>query len=124
MGVTTGTPALSSSVWWHDLLPRRSVATTTNPLGLDEEMFISIDSFSTDRTLDICEELDVKVIQNKWEGYCNQKNFMIKNCKTKWILSLDSDEILKRAVFIPININMKDDTPFILLNSLKIALKS
>jgi hypothetical protein len=37
---------------------------------------------------------------------------------------LDSDEILKRAVFIPININMKDDTPFILLNSLKIALKS
>ena len=51
-----------------------------------------IDSFSTDNTLNICKDLGVKIIQNKWESYCNQKNFMIKNCKTEWILSLDADE--------------------------------
>jgi len=68
-----------------------------------------IDSFSTDRTLEICKELDVKVIQNIWEGYCNQKNFMIKNCKTKWILSLDSDEILTEKIIDNIRHTIKNN---------------
>ena len=51
-----------------------------------------IDGFSTDNTVTICQKLGVTVLQNKFEGYCNQKNYMISKCKTEWILSLDADE--------------------------------
>lgn len=53
-----------------------------------------VDSFSTDKTLEICEKHGARVIQNPFEGHIQQKNFAIKNAKNDWVLSLDADEAL------------------------------
>lgn len=53
-----------------------------------------VDSFSTDKTLEICEKYGTRVIQNPFEGHIQQKNFAMKNAKNDWILSLDADEAL------------------------------
>ena len=51
-----------------------------------------VDSESKDRTCDISRGLGADVIERKWIGYADQKNYGIQKAKNKWILSLDADE--------------------------------
>lgn len=53
---------------------------------------IVIDSFSTDRTPEICREFTEKVIQHEWMGYVGQRNMIRTMATNPWILYLDSDE--------------------------------
>jgi glycosyltransferase involved in cell wall biosynthesis len=55
---------------------------------------IVVDSFSADRTAEICNEFKVKFIRNRFEGYIQQKNFAISLALHPVILSLDADEVL------------------------------
>ena len=55
---------------------------------------VVVDSFSTDKTKEICLKHDVLFIQKKWEGYSKTKNFANSQAKNNWILSLDADEAL------------------------------
>lgn len=61
------------------------------------DIFI-IDSFSTDKTLEIAKGYEkVHILQNKWENnYAKQFNWGLENAdiKTKWVLRLDADEYL------------------------------
>lgn len=53
---------------------------------------VVVDSFSTDKTLDICRQYTNKVFQHEWSGYSNQKNYAINVTTNPWILILDADE--------------------------------
>jgi glycosyltransferase involved in cell wall biosynthesis len=54
-----------------------------------------LDSFSTDRTVEIVKSFSsVKLIQNKFKNYADQRNFAIANSKNDWVLFLDADERL------------------------------
>lgn len=55
---------------------------------------VVVDSFSTDRTKEICEEFGVNFIQREWMGYSATKNFANEQAKYDWILSIDADEAL------------------------------
>lgn len=55
---------------------------------------IVIDSFSTDRTEEICKKYGAVFIQHPFEGHIQQKNFAIDSANNDWILSLDADEAL------------------------------
>ncbi len=55
---------------------------------------VVVDSFSSDRTLEIAEKLGARIIQEKWRGYGPQKSFAVSKAKNDWILSLDADEAL------------------------------
>ena len=55
---------------------------------------IVIDSFSTDRTEEICANYPVKFIKHAFEGHKEQKNFAIQQASADFILSLDADEAL------------------------------
>lgn len=54
-----------------------------------------VDSFSTDRTIEIAESLGAKVYQRKWEhNYAQQYNWGLTNIEfdTDWIMRMDADE--------------------------------
>lgn len=54
---------------------------------------VVVDSGSTDRTLDICRELGVKIHETSdWPGYGPQKNRALDLAGGDWVLALDSDE--------------------------------
>lgn len=58
---------------------------------------IVIDCYSTDNTIDICNALNIEVIQHKWPGnQALQFNWALENIQinTEWILRLDADEYL------------------------------
>lgn len=53
-----------------------------------------IDSFSTDNTVQIAEELGAKVVFRVFDNYSDQKNWAISQVPGDWILLLDADEQL------------------------------
>jgi glycosyltransferase involved in cell wall biosynthesis len=54
-----------------------------------------VDSFSTDKTLDICREFGARIIQHEYINSALQKNWAIPQSEHEWILLLDSDEELE-----------------------------
>ena len=59
---------------------------------------VIVDSFSTDKTPEICKKHNVNFIQRSWEGYSATKNFANTQAKYDWILSLDADEALSEEL--------------------------
>lgn len=55
---------------------------------------VVVDSFSTDKTQEICKSLNVRFIQHEFDGHIEQKNWAISQAKFPHILSLDADEVL------------------------------
>lgn len=55
-----------------------------------------IDSFSTDRTVDLAEELGAKVVKHPFENQAQQFNWAICNCdiQGEWIWRVDADEYI------------------------------
>ena len=64
-----------------------------NPLV--KEIFV-VDSFSTDKTIEIANSLNAKVFQHKWINYAEQLNWALESLpiNTRWVLRLDADEYL------------------------------
>lgn len=55
---------------------------------------IVLDSYSTDRTVEIARSLGATVHQEKFRGYIGQKNYAMQLASHHYILSLDADETL------------------------------
>lgn len=53
-----------------------------------------VDSFSTDRTVEIAMQRGARAIQHAFEGHIQQKNWAKDQATGDWILSLDADESL------------------------------
>lgn len=60
---------------------------------------IVVDSFSVDRTREICKSFNVKFIEKKWEGYSATKNFANSLATKDYILSIDADEEISEDLF-------------------------
>ncbi|MEK7128915.1 MAG: glycosyltransferase family 2 protein, partial [Patescibacteria group bacterium] len=60
-----------------------------------DEIFV-VDSYSTDKTLEIAEKYEAKIIQHPFENQAQQFNWALDNLdiKNEWILRLDADEYL------------------------------
>jgi glycosyltransferase involved in cell wall biosynthesis len=60
---------------------------------------VIIDSYSTDRTLDIIANYpQIRVIQNKFESFAQQCNFGLSQIKSEWVLSIDADYVLSQEL--------------------------
>ena len=53
-----------------------------------------VDSFSTDKTKEICLSKKVTFVTNKFDGHIEQKNYAKSLAKYDYIISLDADEVL------------------------------
>jgi glycosyltransferase involved in cell wall biosynthesis len=61
--------------------------------GIADDIVV-VDSFSKDRTEEICKNYGVRFIPHVFEGHIQQKNYAIAQADGDWILSLDADEAL------------------------------
>ncbi|MCK4762985.1 MAG: glycosyltransferase family 2 protein [Candidatus Aminicenantes bacterium] len=53
---------------------------------------VVVDSYSTDKTVEIAREFGARIFQKKFIDYGSQKNFAIEKAENEWILNLDADE--------------------------------
>ena len=65
--------------------------------GIADEIVV-IDSFSTDRTAEICKNWGVIFGQHRYEGQNEQKNYALSHANFDHILSLDADEALSEKL--------------------------
>jgi len=59
--------------------------------GLADEI-VAVDSGSTDRTIELLEASDARVIRTTWKGHVATKQQALEACTGEWIFCLDSDE--------------------------------
>ena len=53
---------------------------------------VVVDSFSTDKTQEVCREYTDRVYSEEWAGFSAQKNRAIELTTQPWVLVLDADE--------------------------------
>jgi glycosyltransferase involved in cell wall biosynthesis len=75
----------------------RNIARSIESLRCADEILI-VDSGSIDRTVELANNLGVRVIEAGWLGYAAQKNWAAEQAANDWILSLDADEALSEAL--------------------------
>ena len=75
----------------------RNIARCLTSLGWCDEIVV-VDSFSTDRTVEISRRFTDRVYQHEWLGYIGQKNLVINMARHPWVLILDADEEVSPAL--------------------------
>lgn len=53
---------------------------------------VVLDSFSTDRTVELAQEMGAEVIQHPFENYARQRNVALERVQADWIFFVDADE--------------------------------
>ncbi len=59
---------------------------------------VVVDSGSTDQTVEIARRYTDRLYEKDWPGYAAQKNFALSKAREEWVLSLDADEAVSRAL--------------------------
>jgi glycosyltransferase involved in cell wall biosynthesis len=75
----------------------RNLPRAIESLRCADEILV-VDSGSSDRTVEIAQNLGAKVIDSPWPGYAKQKNLAAERAENDWILSLDADESVSEAL--------------------------
>lgn len=72
---------------------------------------VVVDSYSTDKTKEICQSLGVRFLENHFVDFVQQKNFAIDRATNEYVLSLDADEALSGELQQAI-VRLKNDCHF------------
>ncbi len=88
----------------------RIAKTIGSVIGWVDEVIL-IDGGSTDKTVEIAEQLGARTLFNKWPGYGPQKRFGEQQCRNDWLLNLDADEVVTPALQQEICALFKDGPP-------------
>jgi len=59
---------------------------------------VVVDSYSTDKTKEICSGMNVKFVQHPFKGHIEQKNYAVSCAAYRHVLSLDADEVLSEKL--------------------------
>ncbi|MFD2569443.1 glycosyltransferase family 2 protein [Spirosoma soli] len=72
----------------------KHIARCLQSLHLFTDKIFIVDSFSTDKTVEIARSMGAVVVQNPWINYAKQFNFGIANTpfQTTWLMRMDADE--------------------------------
>ncbi len=76
---------------------KRLAKTLASAKDIVDEIVI-VDSGSTDRTKEIAESFGARFIYHEWESVGHQVKFAEEQCKYKWVLRLDADEVLQESL--------------------------
>ncbi len=76
----------------------RNIARCLNSLKGIADDIVVVDSFSKDKTEEICKLHGVRFVQHTFDGHIEQKNWAITQAKFPHVLSLDADEALDETL--------------------------
>lgn len=72
----------------------KNIARCIDSLQNVADEIVVTDSYSTDKTEEICRKKGVRFIQHPFQGHIQQKNYAITQANHLYVLSLDADEAL------------------------------
>lgn len=86
----------------------RNIARCLASLSDVADEIVVVDSYSSDRTEEICRSYNTVFIRHKFRGHIQQKNWAILQASSPYILSLDADEALSEDLKSSI-LNVKEN---------------
>jgi heptosyltransferase III len=89
----------------------RNINRCINSLLAVADEIVVIDSFSNDRTKEICIEKGIRVVEHPFKSHIDQKNFAVTQATHDIVLSLDADEYLSEELTKSI-LEVKEAWPF------------
>ncbi len=83
-----------------------SIANTLGAAAQVSDDIHVVDSFSSDRTVEIARSAGAQITERKFAHYADQRNWAIENlpCRYEWQLHLDADEILSKELIMEIRL--------------------
>lgn len=77
----------------------RNISACLDSVAWSDDVLV-VDSFSTDSTMQLVARKGVRMIQNRFLNFAQQRNFGLENGKLKhdWVLHLDADELVTPAL--------------------------
>ena len=83
----------------------KHIARCLTSLQAITSQFFIVDSFSTDRTVEIARSMGAVVVQNPWSTYAVQFNYGITHTpfRTDWLMRMDADEYILPELATEIN---------------------
>lgn len=93
----------------HTFNEEESLENTLKCLSIFPSLFI-VDTFSNDNTFDLCKKYTDNILQIVYHNTAQIRNEMLKLIKTKWVLFVDSDEIITPDLFNEIMVAINTNT--------------
>lgn len=59
---------------------------------------VVVDSFSSDKTVEICQSFGCRVFLREFKGYGEQKQYAVDQATNDWVFSIDADEVVSEAL--------------------------
>lgn len=87
------------------------IESSINSIKSLANQIVVVDSFSSDRTVEIARTLGAEVFSEEWKGFVAQKNSALEKCRYDWILFLDCDEIVSTPLLQEISEVVKSNEP-------------
>ncbi len=88
-----------------------NIEKTLQAISFVDEIII-VDSYSSDRTIEICKKYTNHIYLNVWQGCGIQKKFVLEKASCEWVLILDADEILSTELQKEIQNVIKNPTEY------------
>lgn len=82
---------------------QKNIRYALESLGPITTEIILVDSFSTDKTIEIANQYGCTIYNREFDNHRNTKNFGIEKCSNTWVFVLDADEII--PLFLAAQIN-------------------
>lgn len=89
----------------------RKLRRCLEPVTWADELIV-VDSFSTDRTVEIAREYTDSVYLNPWGGFAAQRTFGMEHATGNWVLFLDADEYVTDELNARIESILAEGTPY------------
>ena len=85
-----------------------NIRRTLNSVKWCDEIVV-VDSGSTDKTIELCEEFNCRIYNKEFNGYGDQKRYAVSLAANDWILSIDADEVVSDELCEEIKNIFNDD---------------
>lgn len=72
---------------------------------------VVLDSFSTDRTVELAQEMGAEVLQHPFENYARQRNVALEWVEADWIFFVDADERVPSELAAEVQAVVTGDRP-------------
>ena len=70
---------------------------------------IVVDSYSQDRTVELCRKYTNRIFQRKWTGMVQQRAYAVSLAQNEWVFAIDADEVVTETLSNEILTRLSED---------------